>query len=273
MSKKPKKSFNLFGLILVIIGVMYMFDVCSDGKKNTKNIKTTKKSEKNQPLEWQNIKKKEIKIIANENAEPNLTRNFYFIIDGSGSMSERTGKNCGNSGAFSNKLEGAKWAVKTFLKNVPDDINIGLYVFDYNGKKEVVSLAKNNRKIFLNKVDEIKPGGGTPLAAAIRYGTDRLIDEYKNQLGYGEFRLVVVTDGIASKIYEAAKYAATYGISLYSIGLCVDESHPLRKYSVSYKAADNFEALSEGLSETLAELPDFNVSEFEQNNEDNTEKN
>ena len=263
MGKKPKKSFNLFGFILIIIGVIYFSDVCSNTQKQIKNVKKQKNKTVINSHEWQNLKMKEIKITASVDAEPDLTRNFYFIIDGSGSMSERTGRKCGNRENFENKLAGAKWAVKKFLESTPDDINIGLFVFDYYGKKEVVPLSKNNRKDFLNKIDKITAGGGTPLAEAIKFGTDRLIKEYKDQLGYGEFRLVVVTDGIASNIYKAAKYAAEYGISLYSIGLCVDEDHPLRRFSVSYKAADNFEALSEGLSETLAELPDFDAVEFD----------
>lgn len=263
MGKTPKKSFNIFGIAIILIGVFFFVsDVCSNGQRSVKKKNRIKAKLHDHSSEWQNLKMNKIKIVANENAEPDLTRNFYFIIDGSGSMSERTGKKCGNNENFTDKLSGAKWAVKTFLKTVPDNINIGLYIFDHNGKREVVPLSKNNRDIFLKKIEGIYAGGGTPLAEAIKFGTDKLIGKYKNQLGYGEFRLVVVTDGIANNIYKAAKYAASYGISLYSIGLCVDEDHPLRKYSALYKAADNFEDLSEGLTETLAELPDFNVSEF-----------
>jgi len=263
MNKTPKKSYNLFGIIMVIIGVMYFFSICS-GSKSSK-VKNNRSSLDNQLKEWKNLKIKNIKIVANDNAEPDMTRNFYFIIDGSGSMAERTGKNCGGNEAFIYKLEGAKWAVRKFLEDIPDDINIGLYVFDSRGRREIVSLGKNNRSGFISGIDSIVAGGGTPLEEAIKYGTDRLVEKYKLQLGYGEYRLVVVTDGIAKNIFEAAKYAAEYGISLYSIGLCVGKDHPLRKYSVLYKAADNFDDLSEGLTETLSELPDFNVKDFDDN--------
>ncbi len=111
----------------------------------------------------------------------------------------------------------------------------------------------------------IEASGGTPLALAIRYGTERLIRQYKKQLGYGEFRLVVVTDGKAAGIPEAALYAAKHGIPIYAIGLCVGTDHPLRHYSVSYRAADNFADLSKGLADTLAELPNFDVTEFDKN--------
>jgi len=51
---------------------------------------------------------------------------------------------------------------------------------------------------------------------------------------------------------------------IYAIGLCVQADHPLRQFSVSYRAADNYEDLQKGLDATLAELPNFDVTEFEQ---------
>ena len=193
-----------------------------------------------------------------------MTRNFYFILDGSGSMSEGTNKDCGGDRQFPDKLQGAKWAVKKFLENVPPDVNIGLFVFDNVAKREVVPLGSGNREAFIAAVEAIQAGGGTPLARAIEFGTDKLIERYKKQLGYGEYRLIVVTDGKANEIPKAALYAAKYGIPIYAIGLCVGKDHPLRSFSVSYKAADNFSDLSQSLQDTLAELPDFDVTSFEE---------
>ena len=103
---------------------------------------------------------------------------------------------------------------------------------------------------------------GTPLAESIKFGTQQLVAQYKRQLGYGEFRLVVVTDGQADEIPGAATYATRYGIPIYAIGLCIGEDHPLRRHAVSYRAADSFGDLARGLEETLAELPSFDVTEF-----------
>jgi len=212
---------------------------------------------------WIQQKPEEILIAEGEAGEASLTRNFYFIMDGSGSMRERTSNQCGGDQKFNNKIEGADWAIKQFLESVPEDVNIGLYVFDSVGQREVVALGTGNRDEFTNAVDNIQAAGGTPLAEAIRYGTDQLVSRYRKQLGYGEFRLVVVTDGIADDIPQAALYAAKYGIPIYTIGLCVDQNHPLRQFSVSYRAADNFADLSQGLQDTLAELPDFDKAHFE----------
>ncbi len=212
---------------------------------------------------WNDLKPVKIKIPENIGGEARLTRNIYFIMDGSGSMSQETTKDCGGDRAFKDKITGARWAIKQFLQTVPEDVNIGLYVFDYNGEREVVPLGASNRGAFLKAVDGIETGGVTPLARAIRYGTDRLVEQYRKQLGYGEFRLVAVTDGIADGIPNASVYAARHGMPIYAIGLCVKENHPLRNYSVSYQAADNFADLKKGLESTLAELPSFGVTEFE----------
>lgn len=213
--------------------------------------------------QWIEQKAQAIPIPADTGGEAELTRNFYFIMDGSGSMREPTDRDCGGDRQFPDKITGARWAIKKFLENVPDDVNIGLYVFDVNGKREVVPLGTGNRDAFLKAVDDIEAGRGTPLADALRYGTDKLVEQYKEQLGYGEFRLVAVTDGIADGIPKAALYAAKYGIPIYAIGLCVEKNHPLRHYSVSYRAADNFADLSEGLADTMAELPNFDITQFE----------
>ncbi len=195
--------------------------------------------------------------------EASLARNFYFIFDGSGSMREETGRGCQGDQRFEDKLAGAQWAVREFLGKVPEEINIGLYVFDDKGRDERLALGRDNRGEFLAALDAIRAGGGTPLARSIRFGTDQLIEQYKRQLGYGEFRLVVVTDGKADDIPEAALYATRYGVPIYAIGLCIGESHPLRRHAVSYRAADNFADLARGLEETLAELPAFDLTEFE----------
>ncbi|MCP3958517.1 MAG: VWA domain-containing protein [bacterium] len=198
-----------------------------------------------------------------EGAETSLARNFYFIFDGSGSMKSEPGGGCRGDQTFGSKLEGAQWAVEEFLAKVPEDVHIGLYVFDRNGRREVVPLAAGNRQAFLNAVNNIHAGGGTPLAEGIQLGVDKLVEQYQRQLGYGEFRLVVVTDGRAGSIPSAARFAAQYGMPIYAIGLCIDEDHPLRRYAVSYRAADSFDDLAQGLEETLAELPAFDATEFD----------
>src|SRR5215510_14255270 len=72
--------------------------------------------------------------------EASLARNFYFIFDGSGSMAEPLNNKCTGDKQFSNRLAGAKWAVKQFMPQVPDDVNLGLWIFDAQGNQERVPL-------------------------------------------------------------------------------------------------------------------------------------
>ena len=218
-------------------------------------------SETRAPADIAAVQKAEIPLVQDvPGAEASLDKNVYVIFDGSGSM----GDNCGSDERFRNKLEGGKWALGEFLKKVPEKTNLGLYVFDYSGEREIVPLSSNNRAQFVAAVNAISAGGGTPLAEGMRFGTERLVKQYQKQLGYGGFRLVVVTDGEADGIPDAALHAAKYSIPIYSIGLCVGADHPLRAYSFSYKAADNIQELAKGLEETLAESNVFDATEFGQ---------
>lgn len=232
----------------------------TQGKAGRKPVKKAQSRPADNP--WINLKRTNIAIPPDIGGEAKLTKNIYFIMDGSGSMGERTSRECGGDQKFKNKITGARWAINRFLEKVPNDVNIGLYIFDNKTRGEVVPLGISNRDQFFQAIGNMQTGRDTPLAAAIKYGTDRLVGQYKKQLGYGEFRLVVVTDGIAEKIPQAAMYAARYGIPIYAIGLCVGQRHPLRYYSLSYRAADNFDDLQKGLEETLAELPNFDVTQF-----------
>lgn len=184
--------------------------------------------------------------------EISLARNFYFVFDGSGSM--------GGS-----KLRDAKQAVKEFLTTVPDDVNLGLYVFDYYGDREVLPLAANNRKRFVEEIDKVYDGGGTPLGAAVARGVKTLAAQREKQLQYGEYRLIVITDGDASDYIETGTdSAAQHLIPIYTIGFHIGERHALRKHSVWYKSANDLHELRKALSEAAAELDVFDPQSFQQ---------
>lgn len=196
--------------------------------------------------------------------EASLTRNFYFILDGSGSMGGALDKHCSGDKRFKTRLEGAKWAVEQFMPHVPAGVNLGLWVFDAAGNNERVPLGPDNRAAFLSASLNTVPGGNTPLTEAMEQGMKRLVRQRELQLGYGEFRLVVVTDGQATgrPILQAVTLAREQRLPIYTIGLCIGEAHELRKYAVSYRAADSAEALKRGLEETLAETNAFDAQTF-----------
>ncbi|MFH0924180.1 MAG: vWA domain-containing protein [bacterium] len=244
---------------LLYLSLSILFLLVIGCKSNLEEDATEKK------IDLGNIKRIDIPLDeSSATGEASLTRNFYFIFDGSGSMDDPPDKGCSGDQSFSRKIDGAKWAIQEFIKKVPDDINLGLYIFDSNYvQKEVIPLGNSNRQRFLEVINQVRAGGQTPLAEAIHFATDQLVKQYKKQLGYGEYRLVVITDGMAENIPEASLYAAQYGIPIYAIGLCIGQDHPLRQYALSYRAADNFTDLARGLEETVAESQVFDAKEFE----------
>lgn len=192
------------------------------------------------------------------------TRNLYFVFDGSGSMADPLRHHTGK-GPRSTKIVGAKAAVVEFVQALPADVNLGLFVFDAHGPREVVPLGPDNRKQFLAAIQAVHAKAGTPLGESIVAATEALARQYKRQLGYGEFRTIVVTDGISNgkiSLADAANRAASYGFPIYTIGLDVAQNHELRNYSVKYYAADSFEELRRGLTDAAAESEVFDAQEF-----------
>ena len=246
---REQKIIPIFACFLCIS--LIFFAGC--GEEKTKAVKKEEKKEEVQ-VQPDQIKRVEIPL-DDPQGVASLARNFYFIFDGSGSM--------GDTAEGQVKLKGAKEAVRKFLTKIPADANLGLFVFDAGGPREVVPPGPGNRDAFMQAIDNVRASGTTPLAESIRFGTDRLLGQYKKQLGYGEFRLIVVTDGQASDVPQAAQYAARYGMPIYAIGLFIEGDHPLRTYAVSYREANNYEDLERALEESLAELPSFDPTEFE----------
>jgi uncharacterized protein with von Willebrand factor type A (vWA) domain len=186
-------------------------------------------------------------------------RNFYVVFDGSGSMSGRAP----GGDKFRNKLAGAKWAMHQFVEALPDDVNLGLYVFDAKHNGEVLPLAANNKAEFLKLVDAVDDGGGTPLGDSIEKAVNTLKKQYEKQFGYGEFRLVVVTDGDSSdSLTTGVKAAQKNNFAIYTVGFGIGERHELRKYSRFYKDAVNADELKAALTEAGSELELYDPDSF-----------
>ncbi|MBI2633365.1 MAG: VWA domain-containing protein [Parcubacteria group bacterium] len=203
-----------------------------------------------------------VSIPENANGKISTEKNIYIVFDGSGSMDDY----CSGD----RKIDIAKQAAREYVEKIPNDVNTGLYVFDNRGQGEVVAIGKNNKGSLIAAINAIRHNSGTPLVHSIRVGTDKLFERRTYQLGYGEFRLVILTDGEATdegysegNLDDATRYATEHGVAIYTIGLCLEGGHALRKYAVSYKAADDFESLKKGLEETLSESSTFDDTQFE----------
>ncbi len=193
-------------------------------------------------------------------AENLMARNFFLIFDGSGSMRE---SECAGS---RRKIDIAKEAVVAWSKSVPSTANLGLYAF-YNEGVLTLPITPGNRDEFMHTMDKIYAGGNTPLAKAMQYAYEALTDQGRRQLGYGEYTIVVVTDGIANSADDLRRVAdqilAETPITIYSIGFCIGTHHSLNQPGRTiYKSADNPEQLAKGLREVLAESESFDEAEF-----------
>ena len=199
---------------------------------------------------------------SNSVAKEISTKNYYVVFDGSGSMAE---VGCSNG---ERKIQVAKRALTEFFSKLPNNANFGLFAFDSYGQSERLALANHPDQDYVSAIEKLVAGGGTPLSTGIDAGLKALSQQGLNQLGYGEYHLVVVTDGKASRNFNPDKIVTRLlhntPIVLHTIGFCIKENHSLNipGYTL-YKAADNPQLLMEGLGSVLAESPDFQVTKFE----------
>jgi Ca-activated chloride channel family protein len=188
--------------------------------------------------------------------------NYYLVLDGSGSMLDRK---C--SGGL-RKIEAAVVALQRFIDSVPADANIGLAVFDGSGLSARVALGADNRDRLRNALSSVRASGGTPLRSAIDLGYTQLLEQGQRQFGYGEYHLVVVTDGQPDPRSEnpervVARILAETPVVLHTVGFCIGTDHVLNQPGRSYYvAADTPDELTRGLDAVLAEAPQFDVARF-----------
>ena len=190
-----------------------------------------------------------------------FARNYYVVLDASGSMNEK-----GCSGEQT-KIKAAKDALKAFVENVPATANLGLLVFDGRGVNEWLPLGLNNRRSFHDQIDAVKANASTPLRASIATAYSKLQGQGARQLGYGEYHLVIVTDGHADQGQDPTaivnKIIGESPVVVQTIGFCIGAKHALNQAGRTlYREANNVEDLRQGLADVLAEAPQFAVTEF-----------
>lgn len=195
-------------------------------------------------------------------AEDLLLKNFVVIFDGSGSMSERK---CAGGRT---KYEVAKEAVLEWSQSVPANANVGLVSFHNEGWSEL-PLAGYDKKAVFKTIQGIRPGGKTPLSAAMMRAYRMLTPQARRQLGYGEYAIVVITDGIANSPPTLVKTVNSIldrtPIMIHTIGFCIGRKHSLNQPGRTYyRAANDPAALRRGLQDVLAESETFDVSDFKE---------
>ena len=183
-----------------------------------------------------------------------LRRNFYLVFDGSGSMDS------GNCAGNSRRIDVAKKAAIKFSQSLKAEDNLALLAFDGHDLSQRVALGTNNRPLFEGQVNAIRAGGGTPLYQSIGIGFDNLKQQMAKQLNYGEYYLVVITDGEASDSENGLvdQINRTSPVMLHVVGFCIGPGHSLnQRGKTHYTDAQNPQAVVDGLKAVLAESEKF----------------
>ena len=181
------------------------------------------------------------------------TDNIVVILDASGSMKDKF-----RGDQTKSKMDAAKEALQEVLAKIPDGTNIGVLVFSgRNIRNEwVYPLGPKDTNRLIEAINRPQPEGGTPLGRYIRIGANRLLQQREKQYNYGNYRLLIVTDGKAGDSEKVAKYTPEIlnrQIRVDVIGVDMETDHQLAQEADSYRRADNPGELVAAVSQILAE--------------------
>ena len=105
------------------------------------------------------------------------------------------------------------------------------------------------------------------MRSAAEAGYKALTEQAKKQLGYGEYHLVIVTDGEASSNEDpesaVRQILRDSPVQIHTIGFCIGEGHSLNiPGQTYYAAAGSPEELDAGLAQVLAEADDYILLDY-----------
>ena len=257
MNKRRATTYGLVTLLAIVAG-------CDSGTGNNANDgaadATSGSSAETEVRNWPRMPEGAAPRIDMDKA---MTVNYYLVLDGSGSMME---VECSNQEL---KMDVAVKAVQRFIAQIPAEANIGLAVFDNNGLSERVPLAVGNRKQLREALQAVEADQSTPLRSAITLAYKQIETQAVIQSGYGEYHLVVITDGQAQPEDEDPRgivdtLLRESPVVVHTVGFCIGDDHSLNQPGRTiYAAADSPEELQQGLSEVLAEAPSFDSTTFQ----------
>ena len=201
-------------------------------------------------------------------ATENTKGNILFIIDSSGSM----GLKIGNT----TKMDLAKEAIRNFLKNIENNVDVGIMVYGNKGSNsdsdKVVSCSSADTIAAIGSVSastidsylsQIQPVGWTPIGLAIRNAQTAFSgkESQKNQI-------IVVTDGAETCNTNPAGAASEaknspYQIQVNVIGFAINASEQSSLQAIStnggglFSVANNADELYNQMQANLKNFQNF----------------
>ena len=184
---------------------------------------------------------------------------IVIVFDTSGSMNDymRVAKKT--------RIEVAQDSLISVLSKVPSTTQVGILSF----KGWIYDLQPVDQQKAEEAIRSTRPGGGTPLYQYIALGATRLLEERKKQDNIGSYKLLVVTDGVAtddalnreswfedrSSKPGVLKDVLNRGIIVDAIGLEMAGNHPLSaEINGTYMRGDDPKSLTTAISKSVAEV-------------------
>lgn len=182
------------------------------------------------------------------------------VVDDSGSMLDRMRYE------RIRKMDAAKQSLRVVLEKLPADAEVGVLALN---RGWVMPFQTIDRRQLESQVNRLRASGGTPLGMRMREATDKLL-ELRSKDPYGDYRLLVVTDGEASDqgLLDAILpdiMARNFVVDV--IGVDMESEHSLATAVTAYRRADDPSSLEEAIAESLAESDESDLvggeSDFE----------
>lgn len=182
-----------------------------------------------------------------------MAKNVYLILDAS---STTTQSSCFSYGSKQQVMEAA---VYDFIDEIPGNTNLGVIRFDANGPNEITSLEPVNVTFLKQLLSETNAGGKNPVAITVSYAYKGLQKQAIKQQGYGEYHIVLLTDGGSDNANELLAATRTITESspvvIHAYDFCPRSDNVLSsKADIDYKSLLNDESLRNAIHGTFPRI-------------------
>ena len=186
-------------------------------------------------------------------ARVEASQNVIVVLDDSGSMRQKMRTDTGRV----ERIQAAKEALSKVIQGLPGDAQLGILLLNNGGRGDrwLAPLGPLNPAAVLPKIAKIRADGGTPLGSQLKVAADALLQLRQKQM-YGEYRLLVITDGEANDADLLNAYLPdilSRGFAMDVIGVDMAANHSLSDRAHSYRRADDARSFEKAIEEVFAE--------------------